>query len=154
MNDTPRTDAEIQRIHDDQIDAEFCRTLERELRATLKERDEAKAQFQKARELKESYFWELGQIELTIDGQGKIDGTGWSIAHKKVLELIAIRDEATAFLDAAITEQIEQARKRKEHYVTDPKGQIDKAFWDGRERALTECLHLIQSHAAQRQEAK
>lgn len=50
-----------------------------------------------------------------------------------------------AFLEDAINEQITQSAQWVEHYKADPDGVKDHAFWDGKNRAYTECLNLVQS---------
>lgn len=66
---------------------------ESDLAEMREENDRLKKEVTKQRDLKERYFWEIGQIELTIDGAGNIQGTGWSCSHRKVLELLTqLRD--------------------------------------------------------------
>jgi hypothetical protein len=65
--------------------------LEGSIEEARKERDKEKAS-------KDKFFWELGQIAMTIDDMGKIEGAGWSDSHDKVLGLVALRDAVNAFV--------------------------------------------------------
>lgn len=47
-----------------------------------------KEEVERLQEEKNKFFWELGQISMTIENTGKIEGTGWSEAHKAVSKLI------------------------------------------------------------------
>lgn len=76
------------------------------------------------------------------------DGIHFYPCKQEIFEATYEPADAASELDivvAALREQVAEAKRWIKHYKNDPAGARDYAFWDGKERAYSECLHLAGS---------
>lgn len=100
---------------------------------------------------RERFFWELGQIAMTIEGGGKIEGAGWSEAHKAVEALTAANAalrEANAILQSQVDnsdvnfEQLRMVHRSNEKKLADENAALQSKVAEVRPKTTEYLVEL------------
>lgn len=122
----------------------------------VRQREDLLAENAALREEKEKFFWELGQIKMTIDGMGKIEGAGWSDSHKAVVDLlerfdVMVRTNAEHMNNAERLSEISKSQHAELARLRIDIGDIIASANDMR-ALIGDCLNLMGEECAGRLE--